>query len=141
MVHGRDMYSRNSLVSILEKLEFEPIVLQREPNHGLSVIEKLERDAMSVGFGFILYTPDDIGGLVDEHQKPRARQNIIFEHGLLIGLLGRERTCALVKEEIEIPSDLNGVIYKKFDDLENEKLLISQILKQAGYKVNANLLI
>jgi predicted nucleotide-binding protein len=141
VVHGRDEPSRKALVTILEKLRFEPIVLQREPSHSLSVIEKLERDTMSAGFSFILYTPDDLGGLVGDKEKPRARQNVIFEHGLLIGLLGRERTCALVREEIEIPSDLNGVIYKKFNNLEDESLQILQILKQAGYQVNANLLV
>ncbi|MDD2834972.1 MAG: nucleotide-binding protein [Methanothrix sp.] len=141
IIHGRDYHSRDTLVSILKKLHFEPIVLQREPSKSLSVIEKLERDTIDIGFSFIIYTPDDLGGLSGETQRPRARQNVIFEHGFLISKLGRERTCALVKEEIEIPSDLKGVIYEKFDDLEDEAVKILRILKQAGYEVDANSLV
>jgi len=141
IIHGRDYHSRDMLVSILKKLHFEPIVLQREPSKSLSVIEKLERDTSDIGFSFIIYTPDDLGCLSGETQRPRARQNVIFEHGFFIGKLGRERTCALVKEEIEIPSDLQGVIYEKFDDLEDEAVKILRILKQAGYEVDANSLV
>ncbi|GAA4270993.1 nucleotide-binding protein [Aquimarina gracilis] len=141
IVHGRDHYERDKLVNILKKLDFHPIVLDKEPNTGLTIIEKLERDINNVGFGFILYTPDDIGGLKGDIPGPRARQNVIFEHGYLFGLLGRNRTCALLKGEIEFPSDLNGVINEKYIDLGQESLKIAKILKDAGYRVDAGNLI
>ena len=136
VVHGRDYYERDKLVLILKKLEFNPIVLDKEPNTGLTIIEKLERDINNVGFGFVLYTPDDVGKLKDGIEKPRARQNVIFEHGYLFGLLGRGKTCALLKGDIEFPSDLDGVVYEKYSDLENESLRIVKILKDFGYEVN-----
>ena len=37
---------------------------------------------------------------LDTDLKPRARQNVVFEHGYLIGKLGRNKVCALVKEEV-----------------------------------------
>ncbi len=141
VVHGRDYLVRDHLVSILRKLEFEPIVLQKEPSRSLTVIEKLERDVAGVGFAFIIYTADDVGRLKGEPEQPRARQNVIFEHGLLMGLLRRERTCALVQSNIEIPSDLTGVVYERFSDLEEEAIKIARILKAAGYPVNAGLLV
>ena len=141
VVHGRDLYARDCLVTILNKLQFEPIVLQREPGHGLTVIEKLERDAVSAGFAFIIYTPDDLGHLRGEPEKFRARQNVVFEHGLLTGLLGRERTCALIQGEIDLPSDIHGIIFELFNNLEDEAIKVARTLKQAGYIVNPNNLV
>jgi predicted nucleotide-binding protein len=141
VVHGRALPVRDNLVRTLEKLNFEPVVLQREPSRSLTIIEKLERDTSTVGFSFVIYTPDDLGCLKGAPEQPRARQNVIFEHGLLMGLLGRDRTCALVAGGIEIPSDLHGVLYEEFKDLEEISYKVIRILKQAGYPVDANLLV
>ncbi len=142
IVHGHDHYFKDSLVSILKKLKFYPVVLQDEPSRSLTIIEKLERDTEKVGFAFILYTPDDLGHLPHEVEKPRARQNVVFEHGLLIGLMGRDRTCALIKgDSLEIPSDIQGMIYEKIRDIKTEAITVAKVLKQAGYKVDASELI
>lgn len=102
------------------------------------MIEKLERDTERVGFAFILYTPDDLGRQRGETEKARARQNVIFEHGLLIGLLGRERTCAIIKGDLEIPSDIRGMVYEQISDFASESIKIAKVLKDAGYKVGAS---
>ncbi len=141
IVHGRDYNARNTLATILRQLSFEPIILQREPHAGLTIIEQLERDVARVGFGFVLYTPDDQGALIGETARPRARQNVIFEHGLLVGVLGRDRICALVHGDIEIPSDYHGVLYERFLDLDDEAIKIARVLKQAGYEVDASSLV
>ena len=141
VIHGRDYYARDNLVSILSKLQFEPIVLQKEPNQGLTIIEKLERDAARTGFAFVIYTPDDLAHLSGEPERYRARQNVIFEHGLLIGLLGRDRTCALIQGDVEIPSDLQGLVYERFNNLEEEAIKVARALKQAGYSVDPTNLI
>ncbi len=141
IVHGHDHHFKDSLVTLLNKLEFYPIVLQDEPNKSLTILEKLERDTDKVGFSFVLYTPDDIGSLQGERERNRARQNVVFEHGLLIGLLGRERTCAIVKGDIEIPSDINGMLYERIKDIKQESLTIAKVLKAAGYRVDASKLL
>ncbi len=138
IVHGRDHFERNKLVVLLKKLDFNPIVLDKEPDSSLTIIEKLERNINNVGFGFILYTPDDIGKLKDGIEKPRSRQNVVFEHGYLFGLLGRGRTCALVGKEVEFPSDLNGLLVEKFSDIEEDSLKIGKVLRAAGYEVDLN---
>jgi predicted nucleotide-binding protein len=46
----------------------------------------------------------------------RARQNVILEIGYFLGLLGKERVRMLVKGDTEIPSDLYGVLYEKYDE-------------------------
>jgi len=135
VVHGRDHQRRDTLVEILRKLNFIPVVLAEKGNRGLTIIEKLERSTGDVGFAFIIYTPDDLGGLDGEDLRSRARQNVVFEHGLLIGLLGRERTCAVIHAEVELPSDVNGMLFERVTDLKTESLAIARVLKDAGYEV------
>jgi nitrite reductase/ring-hydroxylating ferredoxin subunit len=89
------------------------VVLQDEPNRGLTIIEKLERDTDQIGLGFVLYTPDDAGSPQGEPRNLRVRQNVLFEHGRLIGLPGRDRTCAIVKGDLEAPS---SVIVFRYQD-------------------------
>jgi hypothetical protein len=45
----------------------------------------------------VLITPDDVGGLKGRPQQYRARQNVIFELGFLIGKLGGCRVCVLIQ--------------------------------------------
>ena len=141
IVHGRDHHTRDKLVGILKRLEFEPIVLEREPSKGLTIIEKLEEEADNVGFTFVIYTPDDLGKISGGEEENRARQNVVFEHGLLIGVLGRERVCALICGNIKMPSDLQGLIYERINEIEREAVIIARILSNAGYLVNAGRLV
>jgi len=141
IVHGRDHLFRDKLCNILEKMNFHPIVLDRQPSQSMTVIEKLERNVNNIGFSFILYTPDDYGRLKGEPEMIRTRQNVIFEHGLLIGLLGRERTCSIIQSEMEIPSDLKGILFEKINDVEKECVTIAKILKNANYEVDLDKLL
>lgn len=141
IVHGHNHHLRDVLADLLRKLGFEAIVLQEEANRSLTIIEKLERETRKIGFAMVLYTPDDLGRSVGGVEQPRSRQNVLFEHGLLIGLIGRERTCAIVQGDLEIPSDLQGMLYERVTDLRDEALKVARILKQAGYKVDASTLV
>lgn len=81
----------------IEKLGFEAIILSEQANEGKTIIEKIE-EYSDVDFGIVLYTPCDVGSEKDTNDfKPRARQNVVFEHGYLIGKLGREKVHALKK--------------------------------------------
>ena len=79
--------------------------------------EKIE-ECSDVCFGIVLYTPCDKGGENKKRAvlKERARQNVIFEHGYLISKLGRDRVCALVKGDVEVPGDIAGIVYIKMDE-------------------------
>ena len=82
-----------------------------------------------------------LGGLQGNKDtvKPRARQNVIFEFGYFIGKLGRKRVCALVKGDVEKPSDYNGVLYIPLDNSGGWNNKLIRELKTAGIQVDANL--
>ena len=61
VVHGHDLRMRDLSADILRRLQFEPTILQEEASRSLTVMEKLERDTDSIGFAFVLYSPDDSG--------------------------------------------------------------------------------
>lgn len=142
IVHGHDGELKNELARRLERLEFEPVILHEQPDCGRTLISKLRGELADVGFAFVLLTPDDVGaasgGTAD--LSPRARQNVVFEHGLMIGLLGPERVCAVLKATVEVPSDLSGVLYKQIlpgGSLDSVMVAIIAELRTAGYEVDA----
>lgn len=114
------------------------MILHEQANKGKTIIEKIE-DNTNVGYGIILYTPCDKGGTADtdlEKMKFRARQNVVFEHGYLIGKLGRNRVCALVNGDIERPSDIDGVLYVPYQN--GWELTVGKELRSVGYDVDLN---
>jgi predicted nucleotide-binding protein len=69
--------------------------------------------------------------------NPRACQNVVFELGFFIGALGPERVAAIVKGDIERPSDFDGVVYISFDK-EDCHTKLGQELKAGGYNIDWN---
>ncbi len=116
IVHGHDNGLKNEVARFLEKLKLTPIILHEQASEGETIIEKIERYS-NVGFGIVLYTPCDKGGLANDgaELKHRARQNVVFEHGYLIGKLERKNVCALVKNDVEKPNDISGVVYVSYE--------------------------
>jgi predicted nucleotide-binding protein len=66
---------------------------------------------------------------------PRARQNVVFEHGYLIAKLSRSRVVPLVAGKVELPSDISGMVYV---DHANWQLDIVKEMKAAGYSIDVN---
>ncbi len=139
IVHGHDDAALQGLARFLEKLGLEAIVLKEQPNQGRTVIEKFENSAKEVGFAVVLLTPDDLGGAVTaSEQAGRGRQNVIFELGYFAGVLGRGRVCLLRKGDVEMPSDLFGVIYTDMDAADGWKTRLVAELKAAKLDFDAN---
>ena len=135
VVHGHDEIAKLEASQFISDLGLEPIVLHMQPSGGRTIIEKIEHYS-NVGFGIILYTPCDIGHKVGALTGAyRARQNVVFEHGFLIGKLGRPRVAALVKGEIETPNDISGVVYIPLDTSDGWKETVTGELRAAGYAV------
>ena len=117
IVHGHDAVEKYALKNYLQNtLGFtEPIILHEQPNLGRTLIEKLEDYSAETDFAFVLLTPDDrlFSGTGTNDEKRQARQNVIFEAGLFVGMYGRAsgRVILLYKGTLDIPSDLSGVVY------------------------------
>ena len=139
IVHGHDDGLKNEVARFIAQLELEPIILHEQASSGATIIEKIEQQT-EVGFGIVLYTACDVGNVREKQDELnlRARQNVIFEHGYLIGKLGRQNVTAIVKGDIEKPSDVAGVMYTHYSNGDSWKIEIIRELKSAGYNIDAN---
>lgn len=143
VVHGHDTELKNDVELFLKSINLEAIVLHRQLDEGLTVIEKFEKHS-DVNYAIILLTPDDMGCTVEEGQKKneerkfeiRARQNVIFEFGFFVGKLSRKNVCCIFKEGVALPSDINGLIYKKVNKTVDEiGMSLMKELKNSGLQV------
>lgn len=113
IVHGRDEEFRKELEAILEAEKLLPVVIQSMARTGSDLLGFLEEKIHNCLAGFILLTPDDEGRLYKfgEVLRQRPRQNVIFEAGYLTALFrDTNRLCFLQKGDMEIPSDLHGLL-------------------------------
>jgi len=144
VVHGHDASSREQLELVLHKLGLQPFVLQNTDGGGLTIIESLEKmigkNAES-SFGIVLLTPDDVGYAKKDGEadaKPRARQNVIMEMGMLLSSLTRERVAILQKGFVEHPSDTAGIIYIPFNEHVKEAVpKLASRLQAVGIDISA----
>jgi predicted nucleotide-binding protein len=142
IVHGHDEAMQVKAARFIEKLGFEAIILHEQANKGRTVIEKIE-SYTDVGFAIVLYTADDVGNTKKEaekgEKKPRARQNVVFEHGYLMAKLSREKVVPLVSaNDIELPSDISGIVYVNETDWQ---IKIAKEMKACGYEIDFNKII
>lgn len=138
IVHGHDDSSKLEVARFIEKIGFEPIILHEQVSKSRTIIEKIEAYS-NVGFGVVIYSPCDIGGKNTDSPdlSGRARQNVVFEHGFLIGKLGRSKVCPLVTGNVETPNDISGIVYTSMDS-SNWQIELAKELRAAEYPVDMN---
>jgi len=161
VAHGRDFKPAKELKAMLVKFGLKPIVLREQPSGSRTVIEKLEKYSKNVSYAFIILTPDDgsfnfalLQEIVEKSearaltQKEKddlflnlfskivekvARQNVILEFGYFIGRLGRDHVCCLYKGDVQLPSDMQGIVYVPFkNSVKEAKNDIIRELKAVG---------
>lgn len=141
VVYGHDKGARDELEAILRRWDLEPLFLDQLPSEGMTLIEKLETFTGQVNFGVVLATPDDKGhraGHPDEKMY-RARQNVVLELGMLLAILGRSKVAILIKnpDEMERPSDIQGLIYISFKErVEEVKLQLAKEMNTQGLTID-----
>ena len=146
IVHGRDDKPKLELARMLENMGFKVIILSEQADKGRTIIEKLEQETIDIGYVFVILTPEDVIAELPFPPPPppfppfkfkyRARQNVILELGYFVGKIGRDRVCCLYKGDVERPSDIHGVLFKKFNESVEEcyKGIVEE-LKAAGYEI------
>jgi len=144
IAHGRDEKQALRLQKYLtKKLKIDAEMFEdfKEESSGNTIIEQLEYIRDNVRYAFVIVTPDDLGCLQGDIEKcrtkfligketikvqtvcdildklnTRARQNVVFEHGLFMGAIGRDRVCCLLQKDTkEKPSDTDGILYVGFN--------------------------
>lgn len=81
-----------------------------------TTIESLTKTLSNSDFGIFVFSPDDVVKIRGS-ESTAVRDNVLFEMGLFIGKLGRERVFFIVPDgaDIHIPTDLLGVTPGRFD--------------------------
>jgi predicted nucleotide-binding protein len=113
VVHGHDNGLKNTVARFIEKLGLKATLLHEQSDKGRTIIEKLASEG-DVDYAVVLCTGDDRGWLAIEDvstAKPRPRQNVILELGYFLAKPGRDRVCVVREPNVEMPSDVAGVVY------------------------------
>jgi predicted nucleotide-binding protein len=138
VVHGHDGARKYEVTRLLERTtSLDVVILHEQPNKGATVIEKLERHAGSAAFAVVLLTGDDVGKAKSSSDlRPRGRQNVILEAGLFFGLVGRSHVAVLYDADVELPSDLAGLIYLPLDEGGAWRLELLKEMEAVGIEVD-----
>lgn len=118
----------------------EPLIMNLTGAGAVSVPQVFEELASQVSAAIAIVTADDIGGFARIAGKEtipatalklevRARENVWVEVGWFWGRLGRERIFLWLQDEVEIPSDLQGVARKEANSIEEAESSICAFLK------------
>lgn len=86
---------------------------------GLSatILDSLLESLNSSDYGLFVFTPDDLATIRGYEQKA-VRDNVIFELGLFVGRLGKDRSYMLLPrgvEDLHLPTDLFGFTPATYD--------------------------
>ncbi len=143
VVYGHDKNARTQLEAMLRRWDLEPLIIDQLPSDGGTIIEKLEKYTNQVEFGIVLATPDDVGYAKnnEDNKKYRVRQNVVLELGMLLATIGRPRVAILLSqaENMESPSDINGLIYIPFkDNVEEVALSLAKEMNRNGYNIEVS---
>jgi len=130
IIHGHDEAARAQLKLLIQSFGLNPIVLGEQNDGGMTIIEKFEFYANVCSFAFAIMTPDDsLTGPEGKAAIWRARPNVILEIGWFMARLGRTRVMLLSKADLEIPSDLQGILYLPF------KESVMEVAPQLSYRL------
>lgn len=117
--------------AIAENLEFDAeVTIWRNGTFNLSsnALDDLITKAKSVDFSIFIFSPDDLT-IMRSREKYVVRDNVVFELGLFIGAIGKNR-CFIVKPrdvELHFPSDLLGITPTDFDANRSDDDLASSL--------------
>jgi predicted nucleotide-binding protein len=132
LVYGHDREFREEVEEYVRTRGYEPVVLERKPGSGVSILSKFLDHASKAQLALVLLSPDDLAiSKLDYDALPaedrvhqlqfRARENVILELGFFYGKLGFENVFVVMKRpskrfpRFETPSDLGGLYFTNLD--------------------------
>ena len=102
--------------SNLEHVSYPEIWSQNIFELSSTTIESLFESLNNTDFAIFILSPDDIVEIRSK-KEATARDNVIFELGLFMGKLGRDRVFYIIprNEKIHLPTDLLGITPGTYD--------------------------
>lgn len=101
------------LKQILQRAGSDLVQLTDVPSGGRTILEKFEQSVNESKGAIVVLSsrgrPDN---------SYRSRENISFELGYLVGVLGRKRVLVLVTQGAEVPPEVSGTYYLIVDPLD-----------------------
>lgn len=115
--------------SLQRNLEFSAeVTIWHQGVFGLSVgtLESLEKKLQVMDFSVLVLTPDDLITSRGETNNS-ARDNVLLELGMSIGILGKERSFIVFdrSSDIKLPSDMAGITPATYEIHKDGNLLSS----------------
>lgn len=137
IVHGHNDGIKYEVAQTLNKLGLTPIILHEQVSENKTIIEKIENYS-DVKYAIVILSDDDHGNSKNSTElNPRARQNVVFEMGYFMGILGRKNVCCIVNNnKLEKPSDINGIVYLNYNG--NWVLDLTKELDNVGFELEMN---
>ena len=128
LVYANEIGMKQELTVFLSKVGINSVIMKENTGSNTSIIDELEKYD-DVTYAIVMLNPDASG----------IAENTIYELGLVVGKLGRNRVCGMVKNQIDILANYSGVSYVPIDPAGAWKFLLIKQLKDAGFNVDANL--
>jgi predicted nucleotide-binding protein len=135
LVHGMNEKWKHAVVRLLERTgPHEVTILHERPSEGRTLIEQ----AAGTGYAVVLLTADEVGTpRLDSGQEPwyspRPRQSVVFEMGLLVGVLTPRYVCVLYERGVDLPSEVYGLAYVLLDTAGTWQSKLLMQLRSAGF--------
>jgi predicted nucleotide-binding protein len=140
-VHGHDDARKLEVARFIEAVTAQrPVILHEQANEGRTIIEKLEHYAAEARFAIVLLTADDEARRQGSEDAliPRGRQNVVLELGYFLAALSRSRVVLLYESDVELPSDMSGVLYVRLDEAGGWKMALAREMQATGIVVDIN---
>lgn len=128
---GSSVESLSIADGIAENLEYDAeVTIWRSGTFNLSsyALDDLIQKSKNVDFSIFIFSPDDLA-VMRSREKYIVRDNVVFELGLFIGSIGKER-CYIVKPrgvDLHFPSDLLGINPTDYDPTRSDNDLVSAL--------------
>lgn len=127
VISGHDETAKQQVLKFLNEVDVEAVTVDREQGFGTSTIELIE-GTPNIHYAIAVLTANVPGFSM--------WSNVVFELGLLVGILGRRKVSVLVKTGVDTPSEIKGVLYLEMDSRGRWRKALSRELLEAGLPIS-----
>lgn len=152
IVHGHDEAFLEDVAAFVSELGVKPIVMKDIGGASMSLVQKFLEMGRAAKYAIVLLSADDYGaaryqfeeaGVGERALRYRTRQNVVLELGFFYGYLGWENVFVLEKNppkvfpNFERPSDLDGIVFDRYDASGRWRGELHRRLSSHGFQIPA----